>query len=1079
MRSKFKWIFTLLVAFTMQFSFAQQKTVTGTVISDGVALPGASIKIKGTNQGTTSNDAGKYSIKAKEGDVLVVTFLNKKDQSATVGSSNVINFTLSGLDKEIEIVTVTTAMGIKRTKDEVTSAQKQISAKELNQANNPNAIQALTGKVSGLNVQTTSNGVQAETRIVLRGNRTITGDNQALVVIDGAISSSLVLGQIPPDNIENVNIIKGAQGAALYGAQGVNGVIIVTTKKGSKKEKFSFGINSAVDFESISFVPKRQMEYGQGWANDPGFADSTNPNTNSIPGLAGFPNIMATYVPWENGSWGPAYNTPNFPSMVPVGLPQADGNFMYTDWAPKKDNIKDFFRTGVIYQNGFQFNIGGADSYANLSVNRQMTDFMVEGDQLFRNSFLFKAGKKFEKFSIDGNVNYITQRTSQTDSGLWDDLIQTATSIPVSRFQDSGNAGHWSVYVYNPWWITKNRRQDSRVNTMNGILNLSYDINKNINVSYLANVQMRNSDSQSYGNGFAVPTNDFSIAPYDYYGADTESYEALGGQPETSYYFANQSSNRNIYGDLLFNFRYDLTSDLKLKFNIGNNIQDRMFRVTSQGGNNLDVPGFYHITNVLNPANPSTLDNRLVRSRIVAGFANMDLNYKDYLFLNATGRVEQTSVVKNSYFYPSVGLSFIPTKAIAALKDNKVLNYMKVNASYTSVGNTSAVVPYEINALARIPQGFPFGDLAALQYNRTPTNPNIKPEFVNTFEVGAQFGFFKDRITLEGSYYVAETKDLISNVTASRASGNSLIKDNIGDLQNKGYEIDLGISPVRNDNFKWDIKANFAAFKTKVTALGEGATSINLQSNSQIGIFAEVGEEFPLIKGTAFQRDANGNILVDGNGVPLTQSGFQKLGKGVPDYIVGLTNSFEYKGLRLVVVADYRNGASAYSFTKNLLYFTGGDLDTAGFDRTQGYVVPGVNVTTGQPNTNAYLWNNPGANGLNGRTLDYFTTVHRQVGETNVIDMAALKIREISLSYSLPNKLIAKTGLESFRIGINARNPFVFLADGSLLKAKNGLENRGYADPEASNTTGNAQGIINTDRYPTSRTLGFSINLTF
>ena len=1062
MRSKFKWIFTLLVALSMQFSFAQEKTVTGTITDGKLPLSGANVVIKGSAKGVSADLDGKYSIKAKPGDVLVVSFSGYEKKSVTVGSANSYNVTLKESSKVLEDVVITGAMGIKRTKDQVTSAQKQIGARELTQASNPNAIQSLAGKVSGLQVNTTSQGVNAGTRIVLRGNRTITGDNQALIVIDGAISSSTVLGQLPPDVIENLNIVKGAQGAALYGAQGVNGVIIVTTKKGTKKDKFTFGFNSSVDFENVNFVPERQMQYGQGWASDPGFDDP------SLPG------VLSTFVPWENGSWGPAFNTPGFPAQVPVGLPQADGNFFFTDWKPIEDNIKQFFQTGTVYQNGFNFNVGGEDSYAFLSVNRQTTDFVVDGDNLVRNSFLFKAGKKFGKFSIDGNINYITQTTTETDSDLFDDLIQTASNVPVSRFKNSGNEGHWTVYAQNPYWITKAVRNDARSNTINGVISLGYKLNKNIDLSYTANVQVRNTDAQSHRDAFTNIGTTFSIAPYTYYGADAETYEALGGSASTSSYFANQSSTRNIYGDLLVNFDYELTKDLGLKFNLGNNIQDRMFRITSQGGSNLDVPGFYHINNVLNPANPSTLDNRFVQSRIVAGFVNADLNYKNYLFLNATARIEQFSAVKNSYFYPSVGVSFIPTKAIESLKNNKVLNYAKLNASYTSVGNTSAVGVYQTNELTSIPQGFPFGDLAALGYNRAPTDPNIKPEFVNTFEVGAQLGFFNDRITLEGSYYVANTKDLITRATASSASGNSSILTNVGELENKGFEIDLGFTPIKTNNFKWDIRTNYTTYKTKVVSLAAGATSVNLQSNTQVGIFAEVGEEFPLIKGTAFVRDGAGNIIVDANGVPQRTSTFQKLGKGVPDYILGLTNSFEYKGFRLTAVADLRVGASAYSFARNLLLFTGGDMDTAGFDRSQGIVVPGSVTTTGAVNTTPVA-----SDASSVGVLNYFTTTYRAVGEANVIDAAALKIRELALSYSLPKKLIEKAGLESFRIGINARNPFIFLADGSLLKANNGIENRGYADPESSNTTGNAQGIINIGQYPSTRTFGFTMNLTF
>lgn len=1050
----------------MQFSFAQEKTVTGTITDGKLPLPGANVVIKGTSKGVSADMDGKYSIKAKPGDVLVISFTGYDDKSVTVGAANSYNVVVKEKAEILGEVLITGAMGIKRTKDATVSAQKQISNKELTQASNPNAIQSLAGKVSGLQVNTISNGVNASTRIVLRGNRTITGDNQALIVIDGAISSATVLGQLPPDVIENVNVIKGAQGAALYGAQGVNGVIIVTTKKGTKKDKFTFGFNSSVDFETVNFVPHTQQDYGQGWATDinPGFAGP------GLPANSGF-------VPWENGSWGPAFQGANMPGVVPVGLPQADGSFLTTDWKPIKDNIKQFFQTGTIYQNGFNFNVGGPESYAFLSVNRQSTDFVVQDDKLLRNSFLFKAGKKLGKFSIDGNVNYITQATTETDSDLFDDLIQTASNVPVSRFKNSGNEGHWTVYAQNPYWITKAVRNDRRSNLLNGVLALGYDFNKNINVTYTANVQTRSTEFQGHRDAFTNVASEFSIAPYTYYGADVESIEALGGSASVSNYFATQSATRNIYADLLINFNYDLTKDLNLKFNLGNNVQDNYLRETAQGGDNLDIVGFYHISNVLNPLTPTGLrnlgyNNRMVRSRIVAGFLNTDLAYKDYLFLNATARMEQFSGVNNSYFYPSVGVSFIPTKAIASLKGSKVLNYAKLNASYTSVGNTSAVQAYSINATSRVPQGFPFGDLAALEYNRTPTFDGIKPEFVNTLEVGAQLGFFKDRLTLEGSYYVANTKDLITNVTASSASGNSVMLDNVGELQNKGFEIDLGVTPIKTDSFRWDIRANYTTYKTKIVKLSGDATSVNLQSNSQIGIFAEVGEEFPLIKGTAFVRDAAGNIVVDASGLPQRTSTFEKLGKGTPDYIIGLTNSFEYKGFKLTAVADLRVGASAYSFAKNLLLFTGGDQDTAGFDRTQGYIVPGVTTTGAVNTTNAFTADTAGV-------LNYFTTTHRAVGESSVVDASALKIRELSLSYALPKKLIEKTGLESFRIGVNARNPFVFLADGKLLKAKNGLENHGYGDPESSNTTGNAQGIINIGQYPSSRTLGFTLNLTF
>jgi TonB-linked SusC/RagA family outer membrane protein len=1077
MRSKFKWIFTLLVALSMQFSFAQEKTVTGTITDGKLPLPGANVVIKGTAKGVSADMDGKFSIKSKAGDVLVVSFTGYDNKNITVGVANSYKVALSESATILNEVIVG-AMGIKRTKDATVSAQKQISNKELTQAANPNAIQALAGKVSGAIVSTISNGVNSENKIVLRGSRTVTGDNQALIVIDNAISSTAVLSQLPPDIIESVNVIKGSQGAALYGAQGVNGAIIVTTKKGSKKDKFTFGITSAIDFENVNFVPKTQNSYGQGWATDPNF---TGPN---LPANSGF-------VPWENGSWGPSFDNPNMPSTVPVGLPQADGNFLFTEWKPIKDNIKQFFTTGIILQNGFSFNVGGPDSYAYLSVNRQNSDFVVDKDKLVRNSFIFNAGKRVGKFNISGNFSYITQRTSQTDSDLMDELVQTASNVPVSRFNNPAIENHWTIYAYSPRWIIENKRYSNRSNTFTGVLRLEQEINKNISISNTANLLMRSTDAQNYSNGWDNIHQGYNLGAYQYGGSSTVDWtdDLGGGTALASEYFANQSSTRNIYNDFIVNFNYDLNKDVNLKLNVGNNIQDNMFRVNSQGGVNLDVPGFYHINNVLSPANPSTLDNRLRRSRQVAFFANLDVALKDYLFLNATWRsFEQYSAVPKPYNYPSVGVSFIPTKAFESLKGNKVLNYAKINTSYSRVGNVTSVRPYDINEVATIPVGFPFGNLASYQFNSAPTDPNIKPEFVNTYEIGAQFGFFNNRITLEGSVYNQETVDLISFVTKDRATGTRTELGNIGNLQNRGFEIDLGLTPIKTNSFRWDINANYSQFKTKVTKLAEGNTSVNIyQPTTTVGIFAEVGEEFPLIKGTYFERDSNGNIIVDAAGSPLRSSTFKKLGKGVPDFIVGLTNSFEYKGLKFTAVADLRMGASAYSAAKNLLFFTGGDLDTAGFDRSQGYVVPGSVTATGAVNTV------PVANAATyAGVLNYFTTGHRAVGETSIIDASVLKIRELSLSYALPKKALEKTGIESVRFGVNARNPFVFLADGKLIKPKNGSANNNYGDPESSATAANvdafnqfrginsnASGIMNIGQYPTTSTYGFTFNITF
>ena len=1084
MRSKFKWIFTLLVAFTMQFSFAQEKTVTGVVTDGKTTLPGANVLVKGTKNGASTDFDGKFSIKAKVGDVLMVSYTGYDAQTITVGGSNSYTIKLKETAIKIDEVLITGSLGIKKKKDAVTSTNQIVSAKELTQAVNPGIVQSLAGKVSGIQINNVSNGVNGEVRIVFRGTRTMTGDSQALVVIDNVVSSAAILNQMPPEIVENVNILKGQQGAALYGELGSNGVILVTTKKGSKSNKPRISVNSSVDFEQIYFLPKRQENYGQGWAVPTSFDDGTGNQT--------------YHDPVENGAWGEAYEGSLLSgTMQATGLPQADGNFIFAPWAPIKDNIKKFFKTGTTYQNGFSMNFGNEDGYALFSANRQNTDFVVNGDNLTRNSFLFKAGKKLGKYSIDGNVNYITSHSTETDAGLMDDLLNTATNIPVEQFSAGENQHHWTVYYKSPYWLSKNIRFDDRSEYWNATATLGYEINKHINVSFVNNVQLRNLQKEYHNNGYNTDYDYTLPSPFLYNGSSTFAYSDLTTTPffGSSYYIQNDK-RRNYYSDLFVNFNYDLMKDLNLKLNLGSNIQDSRRDLITNGGTGIDKPGIYNVNNLLNPNNidfsagsgatptefydaQRRLDNRLVKSRKIAYFANSDFGYKDYLFLNATARYEKTSVVKGNQFYPSVGVSFIPLKAFNSLKDNSILNYAKISANLTTTGNTSNVLAYETaGAPGALGTGYPFGASNSYVNTLTATDPNIKPEYVTTKELNLSLAFLKSRITLEGSVYKSDTKDLITNKTAPSPSGLARLKTNVGSMENKGFEIDLGVTAVKTKNFTWDMKASYTTFKSTITSLAEGVDEVNLQSNSVVGIFAVVGEEFPLIKGTSYKRDGAGNVLLNANNVPVINNNFTVLGKSTPDYILGFTNSFEYKGLKLTTVADFRTGHSFFSSVTRTLSFAGHLYESGEFNREDGYVFP-TNVETPVGSGNYVPNTNPVNGGGNNATWRYYDQNYGSVAEAQIIDATALKIREIALSYSLPKKFIENIGIESFRFGVNARNPFVFLADGKFIKAKNGGENRGYADPEASNTTGNAQGFIDIGKYPTTKTYGFSINLTF
>ncbi len=1051
MRSKFKWIFTLLVAFTMQFSFAQEKTITGAVTDASGPLPGVNVVVQGTQRGVSTNFDGTFSIKAKEGEKLVFSFMGLTDVVKTVGASNVMNVVMQEDSKILEAVVVT-AVGIKKRQDAITSSNQVVKAKELVQANAPNVIQSLAGKVSGLQINNTSNGVKSDNKITLRGARSISGNNEALVVIDNAISTAAILSQMAPDVIETVNVLKGAQGAALYGADGVNGVIIVTTKKGNKDEKMTVSVNSSVDFESVSYMAERQTRYGQGWSGG--------------------------HVSYENGAWGAEMDG----SMQAVGLAQADGTFIMSPYSPIKDNIKKFFETGTIFQNGISISGGSvATGYVSFSANKQKTDFVVDGDKLDRSSFVFKGGKKIGKFTVDGTVNYFSEKTKTTTSALLSELYQAATNIPVERFKNSGNEGAWTSYYRNPYWMSQNIRFEDRTDFMSGIIALNYEINKNINVNYTGQMRFRQFNDMYYKNGYV------------------DLNQVGGGDHTTVSQFDQSNSNQRIYyGDLMFNFDYMLAEKLSFKMNLGNNIQDSFAKITSQGGDNLTIPGLYNIGNITGLPRfgtnytPGTaaipgayngekfgLANGWTRNRKIGVFANVDFGYNDFLFLNLTGRNDWDSRLvgtdTDNYFYPSAGISIVPTK-MDALKDGKVLNYAKLAASFTRVGNSSAIGTYAINDRYLSGTGFPFGNNSSFTPVTNPTDANVKPEFVTTAEITGNLAFFKDRLTLDASAYKSVTTDLITQASTSSASGIVEVTTNVGKMTTKGIEIDLGFTPIKTENFKWENRLGYSTYKSIVNEVSPTSDEVSLQDNGEVGVFAVKGEEFPLIKGTAYARDPEGRVIIDPTtGNPVRANEYQVLGKATPDYIINYNTAVEYKGIRLAAVFDYRTGHQFYSGTKDWISWSGHLYESAINGRT-GFIYPNSVIETApgvySPNTSVVTGGNTYSS-----FISYFQDEYADIAENSILDATALKVREISLSYTLPAKLIESTKLASVKFGVNARNPFVFLPK----------ENRGYSDPEFSNTDDsnpaavntNANGISSVGKYPQTRTFGFSINVTF
>ena len=1037
MKTKFSGFLTLLLAFLVQITFAQEKTVSGTVSDDTGPLPGVSVLIKGTNSGAETDFDGKYVIKTKVGDILQFSFIGMETAFKTVAASNTINVVLKASSNVLDEVVVT-AFGIKRKPDELTSSNQVVKAAELTKASPQNLASALTGKVSGLNIRQTNPGVNESYSITLRGMRSFSASNEALIVIDGVPSSTALFYALDPGNVESINVMKGANGAALYGSRGSNGVILIITKKGgsSTGKAFSVNVKSTTSYEDIAYLPERQTRYGQGWASG---------------------GVFQHFV-YENGAWGPEHDG----SLQPIGLPLPDGTYRLFPYETLgSDNIKAFFKTGVTRDNSVSISGGNSeDGYANLSLGRKDRAYVINSDENQRTSVSFRGGKQFGNLNIEGSIQYVSTNIRTAGGSLYGDLLQAATNIDIAAFSAPVNETHWNGYFLSPYWKVANIRNFADTDRLNSNFNLGYKINDHINIKSTASLYSSTGHGYNYNNGYEDPS----------YVANLSGYT----RTSTSAYGAYTSSFRTLYGDLVSNFEYPIVENVSLSATVGGTVEETSSTQHAVSGIGLTIPGFYNISNI--SGTPTTTDSRTLQ-RSYALFASASFNYKDYLFLNLTGRNDWTSKLAldgNNFFYPSAGISFIPTKVIESLKDSKVIDRIKLTYSYVKVGNASGVGSYDINDTYSQASGsfygaFPFGTTNSFIPSTSSTDPNIEPEFVTSNEIGLTMEFLKRKVRLDISAYKGETKNQISQISTSYASGLTNNRINIGAADTKGMEIDLGYTPFDSGNWKWDINASYSTSQMIVTKVSDQSDEVSLEGGgSTVGIFATVGEVFPLIKGTDFVYDPQGRVVVDAvSGNPLVNPELQILGQSTPKYILGLNTSLSYKNFTLTATADYRTGHQFYSGVKDQLAWSGYLVESAENGRKE-FIYPNSSIET-SPGVYAANTSVPTAGHNDSAFLNYYSNNYRDISRNLVLDATALKVREITFSYSLPNKYAETVGLTNFVVTAIATNPFTVLSK----------QNRGFADPESSNRGGNQVGLSVVGNYPNTKTYGLSLNLTF
>ncbi len=1031
MKTKFSGILTLLLAFVVQFTFAQEKTISGTVSDvSGLPLPGVNILVKGTTSGSQTDFDGKYSLKANSGDVLSFSYLGLKAKEVTVGASNTVNVTMEE-DTAVLDEVVVTALGIKREKRELVYQTETVNNEQLLVTQPTTAASALTGKVAGLQINNQNNGVKPSSQILLRGLRSISGGNTALIVIDGSISTQGAFDALNPNDIEDLNILKGATAAVLYGSNASNGAVLVTTKKGNKGKRFSVGLTSTTTFEEVAYMPEFQTQYGIGW--------------------------QGVYDAIENTNWGPRFDG----TIRQVGPTFADGSFQSLAYAPVKNGARDFYETGTTFQNTAYFSGSSDDSDFYVSIGDQKTTGIVYDDRYKKNTFRMNASKKMGNVTLALTSNYFRDQTNTVGSTIGGQnrplywfILNTPANIPLSNYKNwrtdlfASPDGYYNGYYQNPYWGVDTNRNNDKSDRFNGNVSASWDALSWLNLT--ARLGLNN--ATSFNKNFRA----------------TQTYTDAYTRPDavSSFVTDYESQSLQYTTDFLATGTFELSEAFSLKTIVGATNYTTKFRESAITANNLSIPGFYDVSNGTGQIQGGLAGGVFVREsykRSYGFFSDVTLGFKRFLYLNVSGRYDFVSTLapaNNSYFYPGFGLSFVLSDAFPAIKSD-VFNYAKLTVNNSTVYNDLG--PFAINERYQQSSSFPYGNINGFFLGGTTVDANIKKEKVNTTEVGLNMNFFKNRVTLSAAYFKTFTNDLITNTTPATSSGASSFLTNIGELEGTGYEVSIGATVLKANDFEWDINVNYSANETIVNEITDDVSQVVIQPLTDAGIYAVVGEAFPQIKASSYVRDPNGNIVIDANTGNPVIGALKSLGKTTPDYVVGLTSAMKYKGFTLTATFDYRTGHVYYSQLADAMEFTGRSMESVSSNR-QDFIVPNSVINTGTAANPVYV---PNTNiPVTGGRQSYWTDHYNNIKENYVYDATAVKIRELALNYSIPSRFLEKSMVSKVSFGLVARNLLTWLP----------AQNR-FSDPEFNNTNSNAIGVGGYFQSPPTRTFGVSLNV--
>ena len=1053
---------------------AQTLTVTGKVVAekDGQPVAGAYVLVNGTTLGTITNENGEFGIRSVPADAkeIIVSFLGYSTASAPVQAEplKIVMYEDATYLEE----TIVTALGISRSEKAIGYAATKVDGDEIAASRNANALDALQGKVAGLQIQATSSDPGSANSVTIRGFSSINNSNQPLYVVDGVplqngtltsqghSISTAGIANIAPDDIASMTILKGAAATALYGSRASNGVIVITTKTGKKEDgkNFTLSYNGGMQFRQVSLLPEMQNKWGQGW------------------------NGAQTFI--ENGSWGPALD-----GSLQVYGPIWNNSQKYHTYDSKVKNVEEFFDLGISHNHNVSLSGVSRDksmtyflSYSHTSDNGIMP---TDKDMYKRNTISMRNTYDAAKWlKVSSSFNFANSATdivgSYQGTSVIDGLLEMPRDMSIVDLKDLSDPfntpeAYLTPYgITNPYWAMENNYNHTNSKQMFGKVQADFKPLDFLTFTYRFGFDYSDYDFKS---GTPQIELDDALINEDY-GYAPSSMNANGAVSNRYYRSAD------INHDFMVNFNKTFAQKLDINAVAGVNVWERNYTYMDGATENLTFhTGFWDLSN---GSTKSVLSETQMRRRLIGLFGDVTLGWDNMLFLNLTARNDWSSTLpigNNNYFYPGATLSWVFTE----LFPNKVLTFGKARLAYGKTGNDAGAYMTSAKFVQGYADGYYQSDIISFPMNGTNAflssttigSQSLRPEMTSEFEVGLNLQFFDGRIGLDAAYYNRTTSDQIFTLPVDPATGYSSMVTNFGQVRNRGVELLLSTTPVHTRNFRWDLDVNFALNKNKVLSMPEslegGKVTINgfAAGDDAVYMYAEVGKPLGTLytylpkKVTDENSPYFGAPIVDVNGQPVIGDEVEFTGLDVNHkWTGGVTTSFSFYGVTLSATLDARVGGTMFSRTKNLMQFTGNSVIT-GYNERRPFIIPNSVVDAGD---GTYVPNTVPIQQTDGSYQDYFDLYGWGNGGTSyLLDRSFAKLRNVSITWDLPKKWLNKAHIAGLSLSAFVNNAFVWTASDNY-----------YIDPETTTEGPDLDGAFG-ELYtnPSNRIYGFNLNIKF